>query len=134
MVKAKEEPWIWATGRRKTAVARIRMRVGTGVLRINKRDLSAYFPKILEQHRVLAPLQTVGCDKSVDVYANVLGGGLTGQAGAIAMGIARALLKYNGDHEHALREAKFLTRDDRQKERKKYGRRGARRRFQFSKR
>jgi len=134
MAKAKEEPWIVATGRRKTAVARVRMKPGAGGMRINKRELDKYFPTVSERNRVVAPLLAVSADKSFDIEVSVHGGGWTGQSGAISMGIARALLKSNPEHEHALREGKFLTRDARQKERKKYGRRGARRSFQFSKR
>ena len=134
MAKVKESPWIWATGRRKTSVCRIRMKPGTGKFIINKRELEAYFPKVLEQQRVLAPLRAVDSAKAVDIFANVRGGGLTGQSGAVALGIARALLKSDPDSESVLRDGKFLTRDSRQKERKKYGQRGARRGFQFSKR
>ena len=134
MVKAKEDPWIWATGRRKTSVARIRMKHGTGKIVVNRRDMQAYFTKIMEQQRVLAPLSAVGSEKSFDIFVNVQGGGFSGQSGAVSLGIARALLKTNPDHEPVLRDGKFLTRDSRRKERKKYGRRGARRSFQFSKR
>ena len=134
MAKVKESPWIWATGRRKTSVCRIRMKPGTGKFIINKRELETYFPKALEQQRVLAPLRAVDSTKGVDIFANVRGGGLTGQSGAVALGIARALLKSDPETESVLRDGKFLTRDSRQKERKKYGQRGARRGFQFSKR
>ncbi|MBI4606738.1 MAG: 30S ribosomal protein S9 [Planctomycetes bacterium] len=137
MAKAKEEkadPQIWATGRRKSSVARVRLKPGTGKLTINRRELKEYFKTIREETRVLAPLRAVSGEASFDIHVNAEGGGLTGQSGAIAMGIARALLKHNPEHEHVLREAKFLTRDARRKERKKYGRRGARRGFQFSKR
>ena len=134
MAKAKEEPWIVATGRRKTAVARVRMKPGAGGMLINKRELDAYFPTVSERNRVVAPLLAVSADKSFDIEVSVQGGGWTGQSGAISMGIARALLKSNPEHEHALREGRFLTRDARRKERKKYGQRGARRSFQFSKR
>ncbi len=135
MVKAKEDPYIWATGRRKTAVARVRLRAGgTGKIMVNKRELGEYFTTRREGDRVIAPLRSVGAEKTFDVFVNAHGGGLASQSGAILMGIARALLKANPEHEKVLRDGRFLTRDARQKERKKYGQRGARRGFQFSKR
>ena len=134
MAKAKEDPYIRATGRRKTSVARVRIKTGSGKILVNKRDLEAYFPTVREQKRVLAPLVAVSAEKSFDISVTIQGGGLTGQSGAISMGIARALAKTSPDHEKVFRDGKFLTRDARQKERKKYGRRGARRGFQFSKR
>ena len=134
MAKAKEDPYIRSTGRRKTSVARVRIKSGTGKVLVNKRDLEAYFPSIEAQRRVVAPLNVVSADKSFDISVTIKGGGLTGQSGAISMGIARALARANPEHEKLLREGKFLTRDSRMKERKKYGRRGARRGFQFSKR
>ncbi len=125
---------IWATGRRKSSVARVRLRRGPGAVKINARELENYFP--VERHRaaVLAPLKSTKMLGKFDVIANVSGGGLTGQADAVMMGVARALHKVSDDLYPALREGKFLTRDSRMKERKKYGRRGARRGFQFSKR
>jgi small subunit ribosomal protein S9 len=134
MAKAKEDPYIWATGRRKTAVARVRLKGGNGKIVVNERGFEEYFPTVSERRRVLAPLTLVNAEKSFDVFINTHGGGPDGQSGAISMGLARALVKSNPDHERPLREAKFLTRDSREKERKKYGRRGARRSFQFSKR
>jgi small subunit ribosomal protein S9 len=134
MAKAKEDPWIRGTGRRKTAVCRVRVKTGTGSITVNRRELTAYFPKAVEQNRVLAPLKAVGCEKSLDIFCSTRGGGISAQSGALALGIARALLRHNAEYEHALREGRFLTRDARQKERKKYGQRGARRSFQFSKR
>jgi small subunit ribosomal protein S9 len=134
MGKAKEDPYIWGTGRRKSSVARVRFKAGTGRIIVNKRELEEYFPTMTAKARVVAPLVAVGADKTIDVFVRIHGGGLTGQSGAISMGIARALLKSNPEHERVLRDGKFLTRDSRQKERKKYGRRGARRGFQFSKR
>lgn len=134
MSKAKESPWIWGTGRRKTSVCRVRVKQGTGKILINKRELDDYFPMTLERKRVKAPLVAVECEKSLDIFINIRGGGFTGQSGAVSLGIARALTRYNPEYEHTLREGKFLTRDSRQKERKKYGRAGARRSFQFSKR
>lgn len=134
MAKAKEDPYIWATGRRKTAVARVRLKGGSGKIVVNDRSFEEYFTTVSEKRRVLAPLALVNAEKSFDVFINTHGGGPDGQSGAILMGLARALVKSNPDHERPLREAKFLTRDSREKERKKYGRRGARRSFQFSKR
>jgi small subunit ribosomal protein S9 len=134
MAKAKEDPYIRATGRRKTAVARVRIKTGSGKFLVNKRDLDAYFPTIEDRRRVLAALTVVNAGKSFDISVTIKGGGLTGQSGAICMGIARALARVSPENEKTLREGKFLTRDSRRKERKKYGRRGARRGFQFSKR
>lgn len=130
----KKDPYIWGTGRRKTAVARVRLLDGNGKIVINKRDLEAYFTTPAERLRVRSPLEAVNALKSVDVLVKTHGGGIASQAGAVCLGIARALLKRNPEHEHVLRESKFLTRDSRIKERKKYGRKGARKSFQFSKR
>ena len=134
MAKVKEDPYTWATGRRKTAVARVRVKAGSGKVLVNDRDLDEYFKTVSDRRRVIAPLAAVGAEKSFDIFVRAHGGGTEGQSGAISMGIARILLKTNPDHEKVLREGKFLTRDSRGKERKKYGRRGARRSFQFSKR
>ncbi len=136
MAKTKRvNPYIWGTGRRKTSVARVRLLPGcTGKVTVNKKPLAQYFGTERERRIVLAPLETVGETKNYDVFVNAHGGGFSGQAGAIAMGLARALLTAKSEHEEVLREGKFLTRDAREKERKKYGRRGARRGFQFSKR
>ena len=135
MAKVKEDPYIWGTGRRKTSIARVRLKSGgTGKIMVNKREMGDYFTTVREGDRVMAPLRTVGAEKTFDIFVNAHGGGLASQSGAISMGIARALLKANPEHEKSLRDGRFLTRDSRQKERKKYGRRGARRGFQFSKR
>ncbi len=125
---------IWATGRRKSAVARVRLRRGSGVVRINDCDLEGFFR--VERHRaaVLAPLKATKTLGRFDIIAKVSGGGITGQAEAVMLGVARALNKVSGDLYPVLREEGFLTRDPRMVERKKYGRRGARRGFQFSKR
>lgn len=122
------------TGRRKEAVARVRLRSGNGRITINGRPFEAYFP--VETHRMLVsqPLVTTDLTSQVDVRINVKGGGPTGQAGAIRHGISRALLQFNGDLRPALKAEGFLTRDSRAKERKKPGQPGARKRFQFSKR
>lgn len=135
MAKPKNDPYIWGTGRRKTSIARVRLKAGgSGNVTVNNRPLAEYFGTERERRMVLAPLETVGEAKNYDVFVNAHGGGTSGQAGAISMGLARALLSAKSEHEEVLREGKFLTRDARQKERKKYGRRGARRGFQFSKR
>lgn len=135
MAKPKNDPYIWGMGRRKTAIARVRLKSsGTGAILINQRKIEDYFPTDRERRTVEAPLEAVGERKTYDIFVNAHGGGLSGQAGAVALGIARALLKVKEEHEEKLREGRFLTRDSRQKERKKYGRRGARRGFQFSKR
>ena len=135
MAKTKNDPYVWGMGRRKTAITRVRLKSGgSGNITVNKVKVEDYFPTELERRAVEAPLEAVGERNTYDVFINAKGGGYTGQSVAIALGIARALVKVNADHEEALREGKFLTRDSRQKERKKYGRRGARRGFQFSKR
>ncbi|MFO1019127.1 MAG: 30S ribosomal protein S9 [Planctomycetales bacterium] len=122
------------TGRRKTSVARIRLKAGTGKIVINDRELSDFFPTTQNQHTVLAPLQVTQNEGKVDVWVRVVGGGTTGQAGAIMLGIARALVVLNADNHPALSEKGYLTRDGRMVERKKYGFKKARRSFQFSKR
>ncbi len=126
--------YIWGTGRRKKAVARVRIRPGTGKIVINKREMTEYFPQAKEQQTVISPLKTSNMIKSWDIWANVGGGGLTGQAGAVTLGLARALCRAMPELESGLRAQGLLTRDARMKERKKYGQKGARRRFQFSKR
>jgi len=125
---------IIATGRRKAAVARVRLRTGSGVITINGREMSAYFPELKDRALVAGPLDEVGRRSAVDVVIAVDGGGLTGQAGACRLGIARALKALDAELAEPLRQGGFLTRDGRMKERKKYGLRGARRGTQFSKR
>lgn len=122
------------TGRRKTSVARVRIRAGSGKLTINERTLEDYFPIPQDRNAVVAPLEHCGVRNSVDVVIRVHGGGGTGQAGACMQGIARALMRYDSDLSDKLREKHFLTRDARMKERKKPGLHGARRGTQFSKR
>ncbi|MEO0529160.1 MAG: 30S ribosomal protein S9 [Planctomycetota bacterium] len=122
------------TGRRKTSVARVRIRSGSGKITINNRELDEFFPTPQYRNQVLAALEHCEVKDSVDVVIRVHGGGLTGQAGACMQGIARALLKHDSDLEEKLREKHFLTRDSRMKERKKPGLKGARRAGQFSKR
>jgi len=125
---------ILATGRRKTAVARVRLRSGSGKISINGRDLDAYFPAVKDRVLVSGALEQVGKQSAVNVDITVDGGGPTGQAGACRLGIARALKTFDGELAEQLRHSKLLTRDGRMKERKKYGLRGARRGTQFSKR
>jgi small subunit ribosomal protein S9 len=122
------------TGRRKSSVARVRIKPGTGKITINNRSFEEYFKTVAEQRHVLQTLDQVGQRESVDVNVNVSGGGPIGQAGAVRMGLARALCGMSMDHFPTLRADGFLTRDSRMKERKKYGLRGARRGTQFSKR
>jgi small subunit ribosomal protein S9 len=122
------------TGRRKTATARIRITTGTGKLSINGRDFERYFSHENFARQAYAPLVTVDLREKIDVKANVAGGGVAGQAGAVAHGIARALQKMNAELRPALKKAGHLKRDPREKERKKAGQPGARKRFQFSKR
>jgi len=125
---------ILGTGRRKSSVARVRVRPGEGRIAINKRSLEDYFPREQQRNAVLAPLEKTGKRGDVDVIIRVHGGGITGQADACKLGIARALMSYDSQLEEALRDSGLLTRDSRMKERKKYGLRGARRGTQFSKR
>jgi small subunit ribosomal protein S9 len=122
------------TGRRKTSVARVRVRPGSGTITVNSRTLEQYFPIEGDRRDVLSPLDLTGQAKNVDVVIRVAGGGPSGQAGACKLGIARALKKFDVGTEEALRTNSLLTRDSRMKERKKYGLRGARRGTQFSKR
>lgn len=131
---AGKQTFIWGTGRRKTSVARVRIAAGTGKISINDRELNDYLTKERDRKAIFGPLEVTNTGGKLDIFVNADGGGLTGQSGAIVMGLSRALLKYDPTTEVALRNAGFLTRDSRMKERKKYGQRGARRRFQFSKR
>ncbi len=122
------------TGRRKSSVARVRVRPGEGNITINKRPLDDYFYRLRDRNSVLAALEQTGTRTEVDVIIRVHGGGIAGQSDACKLGIARALKKYNGELEDALRDSALLTRDSRMKERKKPGLRKARRASQFSKR
>jgi small subunit ribosomal protein S9 len=123
-----------ATGRRKTAVARVRLTPGTGKIDVNGRPFEEYFPTVNLQNTVLAPLTLTSLNNAFDISINTSGGGATGQAGAVRLGIARALLLVDIAHRPALKAAGYLMRDPRMKERKKSGQPGARKRFQFSKR
>jgi small subunit ribosomal protein S9 len=131
---AGKSTYYWGTGRRKTAVARVRVCSGSGKISVNKRELNDYLVNERDRKAIFGPLEVTNLGGKVDVHATCLGGGLSSQAGAIVMGLARALKLLDGGNDIALRTAGFLTRDSRMKERKKYGQRGARRRFQFSKR
>jgi small subunit ribosomal protein S9 len=126
--------YIWGTGRRKTSVARVRIRPGSGKFLIDKREIDKYFFDHRGRMDVVSPLKATNTMGKYDVFVSVHGGGQTGQAGAIVMGVARALLKADPALEQVLRDGRFLTRDSRKVERKKPGRPGARKRFQFSKR
>jgi small subunit ribosomal protein S9 len=137
MAKAnlKKKLQFWGTGRRKKAIARVRLiPAGTGNIVINERSLEEYFPQGTLQYIVKQPLALLGAEGKYDVLVNVYGGGYTGQAGAIRLGVARALLQAEPDSRPALKKEGFLTRDPRVKERKKYGLKKARRAPQFSKR
>jgi small subunit ribosomal protein S9 len=122
------------TGRRKTAVARVRMAPGSGKITVNGRNMETYFVIDAQRNMVLQPLQTTDTGTKFDVRINVDGGGLQGQAGAVRHGISRALLQADANLRPLLKSQGFLTRDPRMKERKKYGQPGARKRFQYSKR
>ena len=126
--------YIWGLGRRKKSVARVRIRPGTGKFLVNKREMEVYFTADRDREAVIEPLATVHMTKAWDIWVNVNGGGFVGQAGAITLGLSRALIKAVPDTELALRGKNLLTRDARMKERKKYGQKGARKKFQFSKR
>ena len=126
--------YIWGLGRRKSAVARVRIRPGQGTITINERDLEQYFPKERDRVNVRRPLKVTGLLGRYDVFMNIDGGGTTGQAGAASLGLARALLEADPSTKEVLREHGLLTRDSRVVERKKCGLRGARRAPQFSKR
>ncbi len=126
--------YCWGLGRRKKAVARGRLRPGQGRVTINGRELEAYFAMPQDRGAVRAPLAAAECATKFDVFVNVKGGGTTGQAGAVVMGLARALCVADPNTFNALRDSGYLTRDSRMVERKKYGRKGARKSFQFSKR
>jgi len=123
-----------AVGRRKTSIARVRLIKGSGKIVINNEPLDNYFGSETLKMIVRQPLETTKSLNQFDVYANVFGGGISGQAGAIRHGISRALLEVNTEMRPSLKKAGFITRDPRMKERKKYGQKGARKRFQFSKR
>ena len=123
-----------STGRRKEAVAKVRVRPGTGLIWVNGRTVEQYFPRILLQTRVREPLVSIQAAQKFDCVVRVVGGGSTGQAGAIRHGLARALVQTDETFRPTLRKSGLLTRDSRAKERKKYSQKGARKRFQWTKR
>ncbi|HLL72030.1 MAG TPA: 30S ribosomal protein S9 [Pyrinomonadaceae bacterium] len=124
----------YGTGRRKTSTARVYLRPGTGEIQVNKKNFDQYFPNQALRMVIRQPLQLTETVSKFDILVNVDGGGPAGQAGAIRHGITRALMVFNSDLRPALKQAGLVTRDPRIKERKKYGQKGARKRFQFSKR
>ena len=132
--KSGSDNQVIATGRRKTAVARVRLRAGSGAITVNGRAIESYFPAIKDRVLVSGALEQMGKASAVNVDITVDGGGPTGQAGACRLGIARALKVFDAELAESLRQGGLLTRDSRMKERKKYGLRGARRGTQFSKR
>ncbi len=125
---------IYATGKRKTAIARVWMKEGSGVFTVNNRNFDDYFTRDVLKKIIQQPLEITNQVGKFDFYVNVDGGGIAGQADAVKHGISRALCEFDAELRPALKKAGFLTRDSRMKERKKYGQPGARKRFQFSKR
>ncbi|MCA9286522.1 MAG: 30S ribosomal protein S9 [Phycisphaerales bacterium] len=126
--------WWWGTGRRKTAIARVRLKPGSGEFKVNNKNHDEFFTEDRDRNDLMSVLEKTSLKGKVDVQVSCLGGGFTGQAGAVVLGLGRAIKKYDSSLESILRENGFLTRDARKVERKKYGQAGARRRFQFSKR
>ena len=124
----------YGTGRRKTSTARVYLRPGSGAIKINRREFEEYFPNETLRMIIRQPLRLTDSANKFDILVNVAGGGTAGQAGAVRHGITRALMEFNADLRPVLKKAGLVTRDPRQKERKKYGQKGARARFQFSKR
>ncbi len=124
----------YATGKRKSAIARVYMKTGSGNIVVNKRNFDEYFTRPSLKMVIRQPLEITGKKDQFDFYVNVVGGGAAGQAGAVKHGISKVLLEYDAELRPVLKKAGFLTRDARVKERKKYGQPGARKRFQFSKR
>jgi len=130
----KDGHWWWGTGRRKAAVARVRIRPGDGTFDVNKKNLTDYFSEIRDHQDIMKVLEKTNTKGSLDVFVKTNGGGYTGQAGAIILGLGRALAKFDPALDSILRANGYLTRDPRKVERKKPGQPGARKRFQFSKR
>jgi small subunit ribosomal protein S9 len=124
----------YGTGRRKTSTARVYLRPGTGEIKVNRKTFDVYFPNQALRMVIRQPLTLTDTANKFDIVVNVAGGGPAGQAGAVRHGITRALMEFNADLRPALKDAGLVTRDPRAKERKKYGQKGARKRFQFSKR
>jgi len=134
MAEQTKTKYITATGRRKESVARVYLREGKGKISVNKREFHNYFPR--ESHRLIInqPIETAELQNKLDIFATISGGGTSGQAGALKHGISRAIIKLDETKRGIMKKAGFLTRDPRAKERKKYGRKRARKRFQYSKR
>jgi small subunit ribosomal protein S9 len=126
--------WFYGTGRRKESIARVFLRPGSGKFTVNGRTAEQYFPNHAWLHDATEPLKFTSLNEQVDVVATAKGGGVGGQSGAVRMGLSRAISRFNPELRPALRKNGFLTRDSRMKERKKYGQKGARKRFQFTKR
>jgi len=133
MVNTKNEKWI-ATGRRKSSIARVQFKKGKGNFFVNGRDFDEYFNRDTQKMIIKKPLELLSVKNEYDIVVNVNGGGATGQAGAVRLGISRVLEKINSDFRSTLKSNGMLTRDSRKVERKKYGQPGARKKFQFSKR
>ena len=133
MVTSKNEKWI-ATGRRKSSIARVELKKGKGNFLVNGRNFDEFFNRETQKMIIKKPLNLLGLDNQYDISVNVKGGGSTGQAGAVRLGISRVLEKINSEYRPELKSNGMLTRDSRQVERKKYGQPGARKKFQFSKR
>ena len=131
---AGSQTWFLGTGRRKESVARVFVRPGAGKFTVNGREVEKYFPNHAWKHDATEPLKFTNIADQVDVVVTARGGGVGGQAGAVRMGLSRAISRFNPELRAALRKNGFLTRDSRIKERKKYGQKGARKRFQFTKR
>jgi len=127
-------PLVQTTGRRKRSVARVRVRAGSGTVTINGREVADYFPALTHQMSIVEPMTVTETSEAYDIDATIHGGGTTGQAGALRLGIARALVSLDPEHREALKRAGFLTRDPRKKESKKYGLKKARKAPQYSKR
>lgn len=132
--KQKEKDYIMTIGRRKEAVARVYLRKGSGKIIVNKRSFNDYFPR--ESHRLIInqPVKTANLENKLDIFSTINGGGISGQAHALKHGISRAIVKFDESKRSFIKKAGFLTRDPRAKERKKYGRKRARKKFQYSKR
>ena len=131
---AGSKTWFYGTGRRKESVARVFVRLGSGKFEVNGRPIENYFKNVAWKNAAIEPLKFTETLNQVDVLATANGGGAGGQSGAVRMGLSRALARFNAELRQGLRKNGFLTRDSRMKERKKYGQKGARKRFQFSKR
>jgi small subunit ribosomal protein S9 len=126
--------WFYGTGRRKESIARVFLKAGTGQFTVNGRTVKSYFPNHAWEHDAIEPLKFTSLTDQVDVVVTTKGGGVGGQSGAVRMGLSRAIIRFNPELQPPLRKNGFLTRDSRMKERKKYGQKGARKRFQFTKR